>query len=111
MREPTFFDRVYAVVATIPAGRVMTYGQIAGLLGGVYSARVVGFAMSAAPALLGLPCHRVVNRLGEMAGGMHFGGADEQRRILREEGVPFKANGCIDLEACRYQPEDIPEGV
>ena len=84
----------------------MTYGQIAIFLGGVYSARIVGFAMSSAPSALGIPCHRVVNRFGEMAGGLIFGGADAQRRLLKKEGVPFKKNGCIDLDLCRYIPDN-----
>lgn len=104
MRTLSFFDRVYRLVACIPPGSVMTYGQIADLLGGVYSARVVGFAMRAAPAAARLPCHRVVNRLGEMAGGHVFGGTDRQRRMLEEEGVPFGKDGRIDLAACRYIP-------
>lgn len=105
MESGRFFEQVYRVVAEIPSGHVMTYGQIASFLGGVYSARVVGFAMSAAPEERELPCHRVVNRLGEMAGGGHFGGEDAQRRMLEVEGVPFKPNGRIDLAACRFEPD------
>lgn len=111
MGSERFFEQVYALVAAIPEGRVMTYGQIAQYLGGRYSARVVGFAMSAAPAQRALPCHRVVNREGRMAGGNIFGGAAEQRRMLEAEGVPFGSNGCIDLEACRFEPDELPEGL
>ncbi len=109
MGSGTFFKQVYALVAAIPQGRVMTYGQIARCLGGLYSARVVGFAMSAAPAARGLPCHRVVNREGRMAGKSIFGGEAEQRRMLEAEGVPFKKNGCVDLAACRFEPDEQPE--
>lgn len=97
-----FFDKVYDVVARIPPGKVMTYGQISNVLGNICSARYVGYAMASAPKLLGLPCHRVVNRLGEMAGGTHFGGSENQRRILEGEGVEFKLNGRIDLEVSLY---------
>lgn len=97
-----FFEKVYDVVAQIPPGKVMTYGQISNVLGNICSARYVGYAMASAPAVLGLPCHRVVNRLGEMAGGDHFGGAENQRRILEGEGVEFKLNGRIDLEVSLY---------
>lgn len=76
----------------------MTYGQIARRLGGFYSGRVVGFAMRAAPSGRGLPCHRVVNRLGDMAPGHCFGGAVRQRRLLEEEGVRFRPDGRVDLE-------------
>ncbi|MCC8189505.1 MAG: MGMT family protein [Planctomycetes bacterium] len=92
------------MVATIPPGKVMTYGQIASVLGGFHSGRTVGFAMRAAPAERGLPCHRVVNRNGEMAPGWCFGGADRQRDILRREGVAFRPDGRVDLERSRFEP-------
>ncbi|CAK7009488.1 MAG: DNA base-flipping protein [Desulfovibrio sp.] len=98
-----FFDKVYAVVEQIPPGNVMTYGQISDVLDNMCSARYVGYAMASAPALLGLPCHRVVNRLGEMAGGGIFGGAAAQRSLLEAEGVTFKPNGRVDLDASLYR--------
>ncbi len=97
-----FFRGVYAIVADIPRGTVMTYGQIAMLLDNVCSARYVGFAMSAAPP--GLPCHRVVNRAGEMAPHGIFGGQDEQRELLRSEGVTFKKNGRVDMAISLFRP-------
>lgn len=96
-----FFTQVHALVAKIPPGKVMTYGQIAQWLDSPYSAKLVGFAMSAAPD--GLPCHRVVNRKGEMAGGLLFGGAAAQRGLLEAEGVPFLPDGRIDLDKARYE--------
>lgn len=100
-----FFESVYDIVEKIPPGKVMTYGQIAGVLGSLRSARYVGYAMSGAPAALGLPCHRVVNRLGEMAGGVIFGGAEAQRRLLENEGVLFRADGRVDLAVSRFMPD------
>lgn len=97
-----FFQRVYEVVATIPKGKVMTYGQIARRLGGNRSGRTVGFAMRAAPEALKLPCHRVVNRLGEMAPGFVFGGAERQRRLLAKEGVVFLPDGRIDMARSQW---------
>ncbi len=99
--EQNFFARVYALVARIPPGKVMTYGQIASVLGGRCSARYVGYAMAGAPE--GLPCHRVVNRKGAMAPGLIFGGAAHQRRKLEDEGVVFRENGCIDLGQCLWR--------
>lgn len=93
-----FFQRVYDLVARIPEGKVMTYGQIAKRLGGFYSGRTVGFAMRAAPPERNLPCHRVVNQKGEMAPGHCFGGAARQRAILRKEGVAFRRDGRINME-------------
>jgi methylated-DNA-protein-cysteine methyltransferase-like protein len=100
-----FFAHVYTLVADIPPGKVMTYGQIAEALGNICSARYVGYAMHAAPKEMNLPCHRVINRLGEMAPGMIFGGEAEQARKLRAEGVVFKKNGRVDLALSRHQPE------
>lgn len=79
----------------------MTYGQIASVLGGRYSAQLVGFAMHAAPD--GLPCHRVVNRKGEMARGMMFGGEEKQRETLASEGVPFLPDGRINIEQALFR--------
>ena len=96
--KTAFFQRVYELVAAIPEGKVMTYGQIAGKLGGFYSGRTVGFALRAAPGERNLPCHRVVNKQGEMAPDHCFGGSDRQRRLLRSEGVQFRSNGAVDME-------------
>lgn len=100
-----FFSRVYDVVSRIPEGKVMTYGQIASLLGEPRGARVVGWAMRAAPSSLNLPCHRVVNRLGEMAPSYAFGSKDIQRELLISEGITFKENGCIDMKKHLWKVE------
>ena len=93
-----FFNSVYKIVAEIPEGKVATYGQIAAMLGQPRSARVVGWAMKAAPEHLHLPCHRVVNRLGEMSPNYAFGSEDVQRGMLSSEGITFKEDGCIDMK-------------
>jgi methylated-DNA-protein-cysteine methyltransferase-like protein len=93
------------VVKSIPRGKVTTYGRIAGFLGGYYSGRVVGFAMRRAPEGEGLPCHRVINRLGEMAPGDAFGGAAAQRRLLEKEGVRFKPDGRVDFDRSLWDPD------
>lgn len=112
MKQRTnFFDRVYALVAIIPEGKVMTYGQIASVLESRYSAKLVGFAMSAAPQGRGLPCHRVVNRKGEMAAGLIFGGAERQRGLLRSEGVAFLPDGRADLAASLWHAAEETKGA
>lgn len=93
-----FFARVYKVVSKIPKGKVATYGEIALLVGEPKNARIVGWAMRAAPKQLHLPCHRVVNKLGEMAPDNVFGSSDLQRAMLLEEGITFKEDGCIDMK-------------
>ena len=57
--NPNYRERVYKIVRKIPSGRVMTYGQIAELLGEGYTPRTVGFVMHASPE--GTPWHRVLN--------------------------------------------------
>ena len=93
-----FFEKVYIIVARIPKGSVLTYGIIAEMIGRPRAARIVGYAMHSAPPELNLPCHRVVNKEGRMAAGTIFGGEEQQRRMLEEEGVTFKSNGCIDMD-------------
>lgn len=73
-----------------------TYGQIAMMIGRPRAARFVGYALRQAP--YGLPCHRVVNRLGEMAPEGVFGSGELQRQRLESEGISFLENGCIDLK-------------
>ncbi len=94
--EP-FFERVYAVVAQIPYGRVISYGDIARLLGAPRAARQVGWAMRNCPDEL--PWQRVVRADGSVAGGRY---AELRRAFLEAEGVPFLPNGCVDLTACRW---------
>ncbi|WP_295936317.1 MGMT family protein [uncultured Alistipes sp.] len=97
MRMPDDFDaEVYAVVAEIPAGRVVSYKQIARLIGMPNHARRVGRAMAGAPA--GLPCHRVVNSAGRTAPGW-----TEQPELLEAEGVYFKPGGCVDMRRCGWE--------
>lgn len=98
MNNSSFYQKVYEIVSDIPEGRVATYGQIAWMAGKPEAPRAVGYAMSRAPLELGLPCHRVVNREGRMAPGHVFGGEQQQRVLLEQEGVTFKENGCIDME-------------
>lgn len=97
MNKLVFFDHVYQIVARIPEGRVMTYGQIAALLGAPNCARQVGKAMFNTPEYLSIPAHRVVNSRGGLAPSSAFGGEGVQRGLLEREGVAFKPNGCIDL--------------
>ena len=98
MRNTKLYQEIYKIVSEIPKGRVMTYGQIARSLGNPCWARLVGQAMFNAPDSLVLPCHRVLNSKGEMSPDYVFGGQNIQRKILKDEGVIFKANGCVNLK-------------
>lgn len=86
------------MVSKVPEGKVVTYGQIAMMLGSPNASRIVGYAMSGAPSGRNLPCHRVVNKEGKMAPGNIFGGQENQRYMLEKEGVTFTKNGRIDMK-------------
>jgi methylated-DNA-protein-cysteine methyltransferase-like protein len=101
-----FSIRVYDIVASIPRGRVTTYGAIARALGDPRGARNVGWALSDAPAAADLPCHRVVDREGNLSGGWHWGHPDVMAGLLRDEGVPFLEEHRVDLAACLWTPGD-----
>ena len=89
--------RIYEAVRQIPAGHVATYGRIAELAGDKRMARAVGNALHKNPDPEHIPCFRVVNAKGELSGTFAFGGADEQERRLRADGVEV-VNGKVDLE-------------
>lgn len=98
MSDSDFYQRVYGIVRRVPPGRVTTYGHIAEALGLRSSARMVGWALNALPfdRRLEVPAHRVVNRLGELSGKMHFETPFVMRERLEAEGVTFVGE-CVDL--------------
>ena len=96
------FERIYAVVQTIPKGKVASYGQVAALAGNPHWARVVGYALHVNPKPGVIPCHRVVTRNGETSPAFAFGGQDMQRTLLEEEGVTFLPDGRVDMEQHRW---------
>lgn len=92
----SFFEQVYRIVEQVPEGSVITYGQIAKLLGRPRHARQVGYALAATPKGRRIPWHRVVNRLGELPQERAF--SARQRSLLKKEGVGFCPNGRIDMK-------------
>lgn len=99
--EQSFFNRVYDYLKIVPAGKVVTYGQIAAAIGAPRAARQVGYALHSNPLPGVIPCHRVVNRFGGLAPAFAFGGADMQKSLLEIEGVQTDENNIVDLE--KYQ--------
>jgi methylated-DNA-protein-cysteine methyltransferase-like protein len=97
-----FAEQVYAYVAQIPPGRVMTYGQLAALCGSPRAARIVGGIAHFGPEQL--PWHRVVNKTGGLAGAFP-GGRTEHARRLKEEGVPVSSNYMVDVDALLWWPQ------
>ena len=100
--DPKYRERVYAIVRRIPSGRVMTYGQIAELLGDGYTPRTVGFCMHSSPE--GTPWHRVLNAQGKTSTGRIVLPFDKQQRMLEQEGVVFDKNARCDLEKFLHIP-------
>jgi O-6-methylguanine DNA methyltransferase len=89
--------RIYEAVKKIPAGKVATYGQIAELAGDKKMARAVGNALHRNPDPEHIPCYRVVNAKGELAGAFAFGGANVQEQLLAADGI-MVVDGRVDLE-------------
>ena len=99
-------ERVYEMVRRIPVGRVMTYGQIADILGEGYTPRTVGFVMHAADEEK-TPWQRVINSQGACSTGRIILPPDKQQRMLEAEGVVFDARGRCDLGRYRWTPEEM----
>ena len=79
--------RIYDAVKKIPRGKVATYGQVAELAGDKKMARAVGNALHRNPDPEHIPCYRVVNAKGELAGAFAFGGANVQEQLLAADGI------------------------
>ena len=88
--------RIYEAVKRIPKGRVATYGQVATMAGNERMSRAVGNALHKNPTPGIVPCHRVVDAKGRLAGGFAFGGMEAQAALLTREGVEVK-DGKVDL--------------
>lgn len=96
--------QVERIVAGIPAGRLMTYGQIAALSGSPQAARIVGgIAHYGNPAL---PWQRVVNKHGGLASG-YPGGRSAHAEALQAEGVLVSPDFVVDVDALLWWPETM----
>lgn len=108
-----FNQKVWEIVRQVPAGRVTTYGFIAGLIpppGGMdagdyraWGARWVGSAMAACPP--DVPWQRVVNAQGKIS-LRPGGGGQDQRELLEAEGVEFSSGDKIDLKKYAWSGPD-----
>ena len=96
-------ERVYALAKAIPAGSVASYGQLAALSGHPRAARIVGQLMRRCAPSRGVPCHRVVLGDGRSCPAGASCVLRLQRALLAAEGVPFLADGRVDMAACRWQ--------
>ncbi|MFD0049811.1 MGMT family protein [Actinomycetes bacterium NPDC127524] len=98
-----FTEKVITIIQNIPAGKVMTYGQIASLAGSPRGARQVVRILHSLSGKHGLPWHRVLNVKGEI-GFKDSYQSNEQRLNLECEGITFIAPNTIDLEKHKYNP-------
>lgn len=101
-----FYEAVYEVVRAIPRGRVMTYGQIATLLGCPRAARAVGYAMRASGRRDDVPWQRVINSRGRISARNEVERPLLQKVLLEAEGVAFDADERIDLEQYQWSPPE-----
>ena len=77
------FERIWDLVRQVPFGKVTTYGRLALLAGNPRLARAGGYALHSAPA--DVPCHRVVNRLGELSPAFSPMGRESHRLLLEKQ--------------------------
>lgn len=105
MRTTTqpFRQRVYSLTKQIPKGKVMTYGQIAQLVGSPGAARAVGVCMKENSDPKSIPCHRVVASNGKLTGYAFGQGIATKEQLLKKEGVRFKDNK-VDLKSSLWKP-------
>ncbi len=94
----SFTDRVYAIAARIPKGKVLTYGRLAALAGNPKASRAVGNAMRTNTDTKAVPCHRVVASDGSLTGYAFGNGIPTKKRKLATEGVRFTGEK-VDLAA------------
>lgn len=93
-------EKVYEIVSKIPIGKVMTYSDIAILIGNKNLSRVVGNLLHVNPNNKIVPCHRVVNINGELAKSYGLGGIEVQKKMLELEGIEV-INYKVDLKKYR----------
>jgi len=102
--DRAYRERVFRIVRMIPSGRVMTYGQIAELLGEGYTPRTVGFVMHSSDDKT--PWHRVINAQGATSTRGLVLPHDKQQRMLEAEGVVFNERGRCSLQQYLWIPKE-----
>jgi methylated-DNA-protein-cysteine methyltransferase-like protein len=98
-----FEQQLYAWLAQVPRGKVVTYGQLARLIGRPNGARWVGRQMGRLPRDSVLPWFRVINASGRSSIPVDSSGWNRQLRLLRDEGVEI-VDGRIPLKRYQWNP-------
>jgi methylated-DNA-protein-cysteine methyltransferase related protein len=103
-RTPVFHRAVYRLVRQIPRGKVVTYGQVAAILGHPRAARAVGQALRMLSPMLHrtVPWQRVINSAGHISHRGDIMRPDLQRELLEREGIRFSSGGTVDLARTRW---------
>lgn len=105
--DPSFRERAYELVLQIPAGRVMSYGSVARVLGVGYDARAIGNIMYATPKDdRNIPWHRVMNSQGRCSTAGVTSPPDLQQRLLETEGIVFNNKGKCRIEKYLWTPPE-----
>jgi len=102
-----FEDKVKGLIRSIPRGRVATYAQIASLAGNYRAARQISRVLHTSSDKDRLPWHRVINSRGgiSLPRGRGF---EEQKRLLKREGVCSDRRGRVDLARFQWEPPGSP---
>ena len=95
--------RLFTMLASVPEGNVVTYGQLADLVGFPRRARWVGQMLKQLPEGSKLPWHRVINAQGKISLPADGGGSEQADR-LRAEGVLVTPDGKVSLNQYRWRP-------
>lgn len=97
---PRFSERCYALLRTVPRGKVTTYQELAHALG-TKAYRAVGMVMNRNPNAPEVPCHRVVSSSGELGG--YALGAARKTALLEEEGITVRNGKVVDFEQVLFR--------
>jgi methylated-DNA-protein-cysteine methyltransferase related protein len=103
-KDNNFFKKVLTLVEQIPAGKVCTYGIIAEKCGMKSGGRMVAWALNAQKNNDKYPCHRVVNRNGDLSGAAHFPTPTQMADLLGSEGVEV-IESRVDLGKYLFTPK------
>lgn len=107
--EDHYFQKVWDVTSLIPYGKVTTYGAIADFLA-LGSARMAGWALNHCHNNDNLvPAHRVVNRLGELSGRLHFATPTLMQERLESEGIKVINDKIVDFDSIFWHPSEIDQ--
>lgn len=90
-----FQKRVWQALRSIPAGRTISYGELAKRVGSPAAVRAVGLANGANPIGIVVPCHRVIGANGSLTG--YGGGLERKRWLLNHEHVSAATDRALKL--------------